>query len=48
VIRRWLLDRIPASHVPRAFSFRDSLPLTTAGKVDRSALVAELTVRSTR
>ncbi|MDR3036401.1 MAG: amino acid adenylation domain-containing protein [Kitasatospora sp.] len=40
-LRVWLKDRLPASHRPQHLLFRDRLPHTTAGKVDRVALRRE-------
>jgi acyl-coenzyme A synthetase/AMP-(fatty) acid ligase len=45
-IRRWLLDHLPASRVPRFISFRDALPITNTGKLDRRALIAETATSS--
>ncbi|MGM1064623.1 amino acid adenylation domain-containing protein [Saccharothrix sp. Mg75] len=37
-LRGYLVDRLPATHVPSAFVALDRLPLLPSGKVDRSAL----------
>ncbi|MFD4257579.1 amino acid adenylation domain-containing protein [Streptomyces sp. NPDC058534] len=37
-LRQWIRDRLPASHCPAKFTVLDSLPRTTAGKVDRARL----------
>ncbi|MGI9252900.1 MAG: class I adenylate-forming enzyme family protein [Thermomicrobiales bacterium] len=41
-LRRWMLDRLIATRVPRALTFRDALPLGPTGKLDRRALQAEI------
>ncbi|MER6957567.1 MULTISPECIES: AMP-binding protein [unclassified Streptomyces] len=40
-IRSWLLERLPASHCPSRIVVRETLPRTTAGKVDRVLLASE-------
>ncbi|EDY51700.1 dimodular nonribosomal peptide synthetase [Streptomyces clavuligerus] len=37
-LRRYLLERLPASHLPSRFLFLDRLPIGPTGKVDRKAL----------
>jgi amino acid adenylation domain-containing protein len=39
-LRRWLKDRVPDAMVPSTYVFRESLPLSSNGKLDRSALPA--------
>ncbi|MEU6769538.1 amino acid adenylation domain-containing protein [Streptomyces sp. NPDC046853] len=43
-LREWLCDRLPPSHHPQRIAVRDALPRTTAGKVDRVALLQEMCV----
>ncbi|EWM18602.1 linear gramicidin synthetase LgrC [Kutzneria sp. 744] len=45
-IRDHLRARLPAFMVPAEIRFRDTLPLSATGKVDRRALLAELAERS--
>jgi acyl carrier protein len=42
-LRAFLSERLPAYMIPAAFVFRTSLPMTSTGKVDRTALRAEET-----
>src|SRR6185369_7168167 len=37
-LRSWLADRVPGHLVPAALGWRESLPVTPNGKVDRDAL----------
>ncbi|HZI49810.1 MAG TPA: thioesterase domain-containing protein, partial [Pyrinomonadaceae bacterium] len=39
-LRRFLVGRLPAVAVPRAWIFHRELPKTTSGKIDRRALIA--------
>jgi D-alanine--poly(phosphoribitol) ligase subunit 1 len=41
-LRQQLADRLPVYMLPRKFVFRDALPLTTNGKVDRARLAQSL------
>ncbi len=41
-LRRQLAERLPVYMLPRKFVFRDSLPLTANGKVDRARLAQSL------
>jgi acyl-CoA synthetase (AMP-forming)/AMP-acid ligase II len=45
-LRRWMLDRLAPTRVPRAIRFRDQLPRLPSGKVDRRALQAAAVERS--
>lgn len=45
-IRDHLRALLPAFMVPAEIRFRDTLPLSATGKVDRRALLAELAERS--
>lgn len=51
-LRRYLEERLPHSHIPGAFVFLDTLPLTPRGKVDREALLrlrsSELPIQNER
>ncbi|XP_057981012.1 putative acyl-activating enzyme 19 isoform X2 [Malania oleifera] len=38
-IRNWMVDKLPLSMIPQHFFFMESFPLSSAGKVDYSALV---------
>ncbi|MFC5174877.1 amino acid adenylation domain-containing protein [Streptomyces mutomycini] len=40
-IQNWLRERLPASHCPSRIVVRETLPRTTAGKVDRVRLASE-------
>jgi amino acid adenylation domain-containing protein len=44
-LRRYLSDKLPEYMIPSSFVLLDSLPLTNAGKVDRSALPPPAQIR---
>lgn len=45
-LRRWLLDRLAPTKVPRELDLRERLPLLPSGKLDRRALQAEAVARA--
>jgi non-ribosomal peptide synthetase component F len=45
-LRRWLADRLPPSMIPAKVETTNSLPRTTAGKLDRVAIAARMSGRS--
>ena len=44
-LRRWLLERLVATKVPRQIEIRDGLPMLPSGKLDRRTLLAEIAGR---
>jgi len=46
-LARFCAERLPAYMIPELFDLRDTLPKTSTGKLDRTALATELTARLT-